>query len=171
MRPSREPSDFRIWGLAFGYFAFYIPYSGLTKALTQGSLPGTGGPGHGIHDPPRHGARHDGLLLVLITAARGWGQIGRCQVPGLGLSLPTVRWATFLSGVATAVIIATTTLNYTFAGISILLALLLMRGGVLIIAPFVDLSTGRRVSGFSWIAMALSLAAVGLASRASDPTR
>ncbi len=74
-----------------------------------------------------------------------------------------MRWATLLSGVATAVIIATTTLNYTFAGISILLALLLMRGGVLIIAPFVDLTTRRRVSAFSWAAMALSLAAVGLA--------
>ena len=104
-----------------------------------------------------------GLLLALITAARGWRHIGRWPVPGLGLSLPSVRWATLLSGVATAVIIATTTLNYTFAGISILLALLLMRGGVLIIAPFVDLTTRRRVSAFSWAAMALSLAAVGLA--------
>ncbi len=102
-------------------------------------------------------------MLALITAAGGWRQIGRFKLPGIGLSLPRVRWTTFLSGVATAVIIATTTLNYTFAGISILLALLLMRGGVLIIAPFVDLSTGRRVSAGSWAATVLSLAAVALA--------
>ena len=164
MRPSRETSDFRIWGLAFGYFAFYVPYSGLTKALSQGSLPGMAGrPVTGYTILPATVVGTAGLLLALITAARGWRHIGRWRVPGLGLSLPSVRWATLLSGVATAVIIATTTLNYTFAGISILLALLLMRGGVLIIAPFVDLTTGRRVSAFSWAAMALSLAAVGLA--------
>jgi protein-tyrosine-phosphatase len=164
MRPTREPSDLRIWGLAFGYFAFYIPYSGLTKALTQGSLPGAGGrPVTGYSILPATVLATASLLLALITAARGWGQIGRFKVPGLGFSMPSVRSATLLSGLATAVIIATTTLNYTSAGISILLALLLMRGGVLIIAPFVDLSTGRLVSVFSWAAMALSLAAVGLA--------
>ena len=164
MRPSREPADLRIWGLAFGYFAFYIPYSGLTKALTQGSLPGAGGqPVTGYTILPATVLATAAFLLVLITAAKGWGQIDRVKIPGLGFSLPRVRWATLISGLATAVIIATTTLNYTFAGISILLALLLMRGGVLIIAPFVDLTTGRLVSVFSWLAMLLSLAAVGLA--------
>ena len=49
-----------------------------------------------------------------------------------------------ISGVATAVIIGTTTLNYTFVGISILFALLLMRGGVLILAPVVDTLLGRQ---------------------------
>jgi protein-tyrosine-phosphatase len=164
MQPARGSSEFRIWGLAFGYFAFYVPYSGLTKVITQGSLPGANGqPVTGYTILPATVLGTTGLLLVLITAGRGWGRIGRMKVSGLGLSVPSVRWQTFLSGVATAVIIGTTTLNYTFAGISILLALLLMRGGVLVIAPVVDLSTGRRVSAFSWVAMALSLAAVALA--------
>src|SRR5262249_30736141 len=48
MRASRGRSEFRIWGLALGYFGSYIPYSGLTKGLTQGSLPGTGGPTTGF---------------------------------------------------------------------------------------------------------------------------
>ena len=136
----------------------------MTKALTQGSLPGAGGqPVTGYTILPATVLATSALLLVLISAAKGWGQIGRVKVPLLGFSVPTVRWATLLSGLATAVIIATTTLNYTFAGISILLALLLMRGGVLIIAPFVDLSTGRLVSKFSWLAMLLSLGAVGMA--------
>ena len=99
----------------------------------------------------------------------GWAQLGRRRV--LGLSLPAVRRATFVSGVATALIIATTTLNYTFVGISILLALLLMRGGVLILAPVVDLTTGRRVSGFSWAALALSLTAVVVAFSAVSSYR
>ena len=64
---------------------------------------------------------------------------------------------------ATAVIIASTTLNYTFVGISILFALLLMRGGVLILAPFVDHSLGRRVDAASWVALGLSFLALGIA--------
>jgi protein-tyrosine-phosphatase len=70
---------------------------------------------------------------------------------------------TLISGVATAVIIATTTLNYTFVGISILLALLLMRGGVLILAPIVDTLLGRRVNAGSWVALGLSFLALGIA--------
>src|SRR5262249_38773183 len=63
----------------------------------------------------------------------------------------------------TAIIIATTTLNYTFVGISILLALLLMRGGVLILAPVVDTLLGRRVGAASWAALILSFLAIGVA--------
>ena len=64
---------------------------------------------------------------------------------------------------ATAVIIATTTLNYTFVGISILFALLLMRGGVLILAPVVDTLLGRRVNPGSWVALGLCFLALGIA--------
>ena len=64
---------------------------------------------------------------------------------------------------ATAVIIATTTLNYTFVGISILFALLLMRGGVLILAPIVDTLLGRRVGTGSWVALGFSFLALGIA--------
>ena len=68
-----------------------------------------------------------------------------------------------ISGLATAVIIATTTLNYTFVGISILFALLLMRGGVLIIAPVVDTLLGRRVAAGSWVALGFSFLALLIA--------
>src|SRR5262249_34506614 len=135
MRASRGRPEFRIWGLALGYFGSYIPYSGLTKALTQGSWPGSGGPTTGFTILPATVVSTSFLLLGLISATDGWRWIDRSSV--LGLRIPVFsRWMV-ASGVATAVIIGTTTLNYTFAGISILLALLLMRGGVLIIAPFV----------------------------------
>ena len=82
------------------------------------------------------------VLLVLVTreAAAGDASTGagssafRCQSSRADLT----------SGMATAVIIGTTTLNYTFVGVSILFALL-MRGGVLILAPVVDALLGRRV--------------------------
>src|SRR5262249_20216562 len=156
MRATRGRSEFRIWGLALGYFGSYIPYSGLTKALSQGSLPGSGGPATGFTILPATVVSTAFLLLGLITAAGGWPSIARSSL--LGLRIPVVSPWMFASGVATAIIIATTTLNYTFAGISILLALLLMRGGVLIIAPFVDLTTGRAVRPGSWVAMGMSLA-------------
>ncbi len=60
-----------------------------------------------------------------------------------------------LSGLGTAIIIGTTTLAFTFTGVSILFALLLMRGGVLIIAPTVDLlyqaSRALVLLGRTWI--------------------
>jgi protein-tyrosine-phosphatase len=169
MRPNRGPSAFRIWGLALGYFGFYVPYSGLTKALTQGSLPGSAGSATGFRILPATVVGTSALLLALIAASGGWRRPGRRPEPGRTWPGPW-RW-TVASGVATAVIIATTTLNYTFTGISILLALLLMRGGVLILAPFVDLTTGRPVRAASWVAVGLSLAAVGLALSGVDSYR
>ena len=71
-------------------------------------------------------------------------------------------WTT-LSGLGTAAIIATTTLAYTFQGVSIVFALLLMRGGVLILAPLVDSQSGREVDWYSRTALVLSLAAVAIA--------
>src|SRR5262249_36044107 len=94
-------------------------------------------------------------------AGGGWRYLERRRV--LGLSVPVVRARMLLSGAATAVIIGTTTLNYTFVGISILFALLLMRGGVLILAPGVDTLPGRRVRASSWGALGLSFVALGIA--------
>jgi hypothetical protein len=67
---------------------------------------------------------------------------------------------TFLSGLCTAAIIPTTTLAYTFSGVSIVFMMLLMRGGVLVIAPVVDLVSKRHVRWFSWVSLVLSLGAL-----------
>ena len=101
------------------------------------------------------------VLLIFVTAGGGWQCIDRRRI--FGLAVPVVRTRTLISGVATAVIIATTTLNYTFVGISILFALLLMRGGVLILAPIVDTLLGRRVDAGSWVALGLSFLALAIA--------
>lgn len=62
-----------------------------------------------------------------------------------------------------ATIMGTTTLAFTFGGLSIVLVLVLLRAGTLIIAPVVDRIVGRRVRWFSWTAMLVSLAAVLIA--------
>ncbi len=161
MPTSRAHDPWRIWLLALGYFAFYIPYSALTKALSLGRLPGMSGPVPGFLLLPATAVATTMVLLMFVTVGGGWGCLDRRRV--FGLTVPVVRAGTLISGVATAVIIASTTLNYTFVGISILFALLLMRGGVLILAPFVDHLLGRRVNAASWVALGLSFLAIGIA--------
>ncbi|MEL7231537.1 MAG: hypothetical protein AAGJ85_03390 [Pseudomonadota bacterium] len=70
---------------------------------------------------------------------------------------PAVRWtgASVASGLAAIAIVAATVMAFLFEDVSILLALLLMRLGVLILAPIIDSITGRTVSKAAYIAAAL----------------
>ncbi len=159
--PRSSNHTLKIFWLAFGYFAFYIPYSAMTKALSQGLLPGQDGPVPGFLLLPATTIATTAGLLAVMSLAGGWSSLGRRRLGPL--TLPTIRVMSLVSGLATAVIIATTTLNYTSAGISILLALLLMRGGVLILAPIVDAVCGRGVRLDSWMALGLSFTAIFVA--------
>ena len=156
MSESRSWKEFSIWIFAFGYFATYAPYSALDKALAEGHLTGARIPGFELL-PPTVLATLVGTMAFL--AATGWWRLSNVhRVAGIPVHLPT-RW-TFLSGLCTAAIIMTTTLAYTFQGVSIVFMMLLMRGGVLVIAPLVDALSGRLVRWFSWTALALALAAL-----------
>lgn len=130
-----------IWAFAFGYFFFYAPYAAVTKVVNP-----------------------DLVMLPYVV-------LGTILTAAIALTL--LRWwkyatpfagpAVVLSGLGTAVIIACTTIAYTFHGVSILLALLLMRGGVLVMAPLIDRAHGRNVRWFSWAALALSFCAIAIA--------
>lgn len=150
-----------VWWLALGYFLCYIPYSLMARAMSQGLLPGMRGPVAGFQLFPATAMATTVAFLVFLAFSRAWRELGRVRIAGL--SFPWPRWQTVIAGGSTALIIATTTLNYTFDGVSILLALLLMRGGVIILAPLVDRLRGRRVRPQSWIAFALSVLAVAIA--------
>jgi hypothetical protein len=154
--------DLTIWAYAFGYFACYAPYSALTKALSSGSLQGMT---HGIGGfellPISTLASLVGMFIFLTV--KGWWRYAHHRAV-LGVSVPSPgRW-TFMSGLCSAAIIGTTTLAYTFDGTSIVFMMLLMRGGVLVIAPIVDALSRRRVQWPSWVALGLSLGAVGVAT-------
>jgi protein-tyrosine-phosphatase len=154
-------AELGIWGLALGYFCCYIPYSALVKAVADGVLPGMTGRVSGFELLPAT-VLATAATMLLITTWRGWWKFaGHRAFYGLRLPWPSL-WAT-LSGLCFAIIIATTTLAYTFVGISIVFALLLMRGGVLIIAPITDALCKRQVHWYSWAALALSLVALGVA--------
>jgi len=150
-----------IWALGLGYYLSYTPYSGLTKALSSGLLPGTNGPVKGTVLLPVSVIATVAGMFAFITAMGWWKYAGRREF--FGVSVPFPRRVTFLSGVCLATIMGTTTLAFTFGGLSIVLVLVLLRGGTLILAPLVDRIVRRRVRWFSWTAMVVSLAAVLMA--------
>src|SRR5689334_7460889 len=147
-----------IWALGLGYYIAYTPYSGLTKALSTGLLTGAQGPVAGPVLLPISAIATVIGMLGFITAMGWWKYAGRREF--FGVQVPFPRRLTFFSGVCLATIMGTTTLAFTFGGLSIVLVLVLLRGGTLIIAPIVDRIVGRRVRWFSWTAMFVSLAAV-----------
>lgn len=151
----------RIWWLALGYFAFYVPYSFLIKILTTQSWPGVNGVVSGFRILPAVAISTAIVLTTIITVKGWWKDAHRREV--FGFKIPWPAPLVVLSGFGTALIIGTTTLTFTFTGVSILFALLLMRGGVLILAPSVDLIFGRRVRWFSWAAFGLTVPALLIA--------
>ena len=159
-----------IAALCFGYFAAYIPYSMMTKMITEGLFAGMDGHGfNGFVIQPVVVLASSLSMFIFLTAAGWWKYATHSTV--MGVSLPRPQWFTFVSGLCTAGQIITTTLAYTFSGISIVFAMLLMRGGVLVMAPVVDLVVRRRrrkIYWPSWVAAGLSLMAlfVGFAQKA-----
>jgi uncharacterized membrane-anchored protein YitT (DUF2179 family) len=149
-----------IWAFAFGYFAAYVPYSATTKALTSGWIDGVDRV-DGFAVAPLSVAASVVGMFVFLTAMRWWPYATQHEVAGRKVPGPTRH--TFISGLCTAAIVITTTLAYTFQGVSIVFMMLLMRGGVLILAPIIDKLTGRKTRWFSWVGLALSLGALVVA--------
>lgn len=145
-----------IWWFALGYFACYVPYAALTRGLTAGLIGehGADGPLPGLSVLPAAATASALGMLAFITAMGWWRYVGKTRV--LGVTLPVPGPYTFLSGLCTAAILLTTTLAYTFHGVSVVLMMVLMRSGVLLLAPIVDLLTGRAVRPRSWVALGLS---------------
>ncbi len=148
-----------IWGLALGYFIFYTPYSAMTKALSRGLLPGMAGEVSGFQMLPA-AAIGTMLMFYLMLPVMGWSNhAGKIRVARWRIPFATSKW-TLLSGASTAMIICTTTLAYSFKGISIVFAALLMRGGVMLMSPIVDVLYKRKVHWTSFTALVLSIGAL-----------
>jgi len=151
-----------IAALCFGYFAAYVPYSMMTKMITKGLFSGMNGKGlSGFELQPIAMFANIIVLSTFFTVAGWWKHATHSKF--LGISFPRPQWYTFVSGICTGGIIMTTTLAYTFNGISIVFAMLLMRGGVLVMAPIVDAiarKRKRKIYWPSWVAAGLSLGAL-----------
>lgn len=161
MSSARRQFNLTIWGLALGYFIFYAPYLAFIKVTTTGLWPGVSGPVSGFRLLPAVIISTAVVLPIIVSRMGWWKYASRRQV--FGLSIPFPRPLVFLSGLGTAIIIGTTTLIFTFPGVSIVFALVLMRGGVLLMGPVVDRLFRRRVRWFSWAAFAITVPAILIA--------
>lgn len=157
-----RPTRLGIWVHAFGYFACYAPYAALTKAVSTGMLPGLARPIDGFELLPITTLASSVGMIAFLSAMGWWRYAGARSFFGMRVPFPG-RW-TLLSGLCTACIVGTTTLAYTFSGVSIVFMMLLMRGGLLVVAPIVDLLSGRTVRWFSGVALVLSLGALAVAT-------
>ena len=165
---SDRPDPPRSWSppltvgvLALGYFLAYVPFAGLTRALSTDLLPGLDEQEGGLTLLP---AAAIGVLagsVGFLWATGWWRSIGLRDVRGRRRRMP--GRAMIVAGTAMAVIIGTTILNFTFVTVSILFMLLLMRAGTLCLAPIVDLLRKRRISVHAWVGLALSLTAIAVA--------
>jgi hypothetical protein len=170
-KPEGRIYNLGIWWLAVGYCALYAPYSALVRATSQGLWPGVEMPTSPFVILPAVGVA-TAVVATSIVTWLGWWRY--CDGVAIGRWwLPRPTRPTIVAGIATAAIIYSTTLMFTFRGVSIVLALLIMRGGVLVLAPILDVLFGRRVRWFAWTGFLLSLGAVaasaaGLASYPFD---
>lgn len=165
---SGRPSPPRCWSppvgvgaLALGYFLCYVPFAGLTRALSTDLLPGLDDEVGGLTLLP---AAAIGVLagsVGFLWATGWWRSIGLRNVRGRRRRMPGL--AMIVAGTAMAVIIGTTILNFSFVAVSILFMLLLMRAGTLCLAPLVDLVRKRRIRIHAWVGLALSLTAIAVA--------
>lgn len=153
--------EWAIWLFALGYLVGYTPYSALTKILSRGSVPSFGPALPGLVLLPLSSIASVICAVLLLVVTGWWKKTTVHQIGGRTFHGPG-RY-TLLSGLCSSAIILTTTLAYTFEGTSIVFMMLLLRGGVLLIAPVVDLVSGRNVRWFSWIALGLSIGALLLA--------
>jgi hypothetical protein len=160
MTSTKRQHTLSIWALTLGYFLFYIPYSGLTKAVTSGMLSGSQ-PVSGFALLPSTVLSTAAVMLSFITVMGWWKYAGKRNAFGYSIIAPSRQ--TLISGLGFAAIILATTLAYSFSGVSILFALILMRSGVLIMSPLVDRLFQRRVRWFSWAGLSLSLVAIMIA--------
>ncbi len=152
--------------LGFGYFLAYIPFAALTKALSSGLIPGVDEEVGGLVLLP---AAAIGVIVgatVFLLASGWWRDIGVREVRGRPRRVP--GRAMLIAGFFMALIIGTTILNFTFAGVSILFMLLMMRAGTLTLAPIVDAARRRPVRAYSWGALVLSLIAIAIALSGVD---
>lgn len=125
-----------VFTLSIMYFLFYTVTGVLLKYFTDGKIPGLP---HMSQMGFLYNSTAGGVLTAcLIVALFRWWKLfrSRGEVSVLGVRFPREYLWIFPSGVCTGIIIPTTTLMYTFG--SVMVAMILMRGSVIVIGRVVD---------------------------------
>jgi hypothetical protein len=133
----REGSTEQLVQLCTGYFLFYVVTGVSAKFFTArdiavsmhlGQIP------YMVYNSI--GGTLTGLMIVLI---RRWYRLRTNRIVSIGfLHFPAEAAYIIPSGFMTAIIIPTTTLMYTFEGMSVMVAMVIMRASVIVISRIVD---------------------------------
>jgi drug/metabolite transporter (DMT)-like permease len=142
------------------YLLLYLPNVMITRYVTTTPHPGLGRPLTGLETLPAS-LIFNWLITYAFIWLSGWHRDASAVRLG-PWRFPVPTWATFLSGIGTALVLFTVPLSFTFRGVSIPFIQLIMRGDILIIAPVIDLMFGRKVRWWSWAALAMVMGALVL---------
>lgn len=142
MWKTTEGSTGRLIQLCIGYFVFYV-ITGVTVKYFQGrpedGLPGMDGMEFLVYST--FGGTTIALLVVLV---RRWYRLRSGRLVRVGpFQFPQEYLYIVPSGVCTAVVIPTTTLMYSLP-ISVMVAMVMMRGSVIVISRLVDAIQARQ---------------------------
>jgi hypothetical protein len=131
-----EGSTGRLIQLCIGYFIFYI-VTGLSVKFFLSV--GIGRPGmHGM-EYLFYSTTSSTLLATSVVLFLKWYRMESVRRISLGnISFPSEFLYIIPSGICTAIIIPTTTLMYSFGAISVMVAMVIMRGAVIVIGRIVD---------------------------------
>lgn len=125
-----EGSTTRLIQLCAGYFGFYV-VTGVTVKYFQKA-------GLGEMEFLAYSTLGGSIVCLVVALALGWWRMASIQkVPFLGMQVPVELRYIIPSGVCTAVVIPATTLLYSLP-ISVMVAMVMMRGSVIVISRTVD---------------------------------
>jgi hypothetical protein len=145
------------------YFLTYTPYAVITKLLTTVVDSKVGRPLTGLEILPFSLIVSSAFIAVFLALSGWWRVAPRRRVAGIPFF--DVRPSMWVAGIGAAMLLIAVPMSYTFPNVSIPTVQLLMRGDVLLIAPLVDIVTGRRVRWYSWLALTLVVIALVLTVR------
>ncbi len=133
---AKEGSTAALIQLCIGYFIFYV-ITGVSVKYFLGPAPRFPGM-EGMEFLVYSTAGGMGISLLVVLIGR-WYRFESNQKTNLGpFTVPVEFLYIIPSGICTAVVVPTTTLMYTFDGISVMVAMTLMRGSIIVISRAVD---------------------------------
>ncbi|MFO0726144.1 MAG: hypothetical protein U1E65_20340 [Myxococcota bacterium] len=136
MWSAEEGSTRRLIQLCIGYFSFYVLTGVMVKYF--GSPADLGYPGLKDMEYLVYSTSGASLVCVIYAVAKGWYRLKSLRpVQILGLEVPSELSYIIPSGICTAIVVPTTTLMYTLP-ISVMVAMVIMRGAVIVISRAVD---------------------------------
>ncbi len=131
MWKTEEGSTGRLVQLCLGYFFFYV-VTGVAVKLFQS---------RGMNDIAYsvYSTAAGTTICMIVVFAKGWYKLASSDPRKVfGLTVPGELAYIIPSGICTAVVIPTTTLMYSLKGVSVMVAMVIMRGAVIVIGRLVD---------------------------------